>query len=73
MSFVSEVQPYQTESAESDDTDDDENNWDLEGAVVINNVKRVGAKHRLCEFPHICGTKKCKVTENIGDMFEMVK
>lgn len=46
----------QAPPAVADDADDDDN-WDLEGPVVLDKVKLVGAKGHLRDFLNMCRAK----------------
>lgn len=49
---------------------EDDEDWDLEGAVVLDEVERDNAKRRLREFQNSFRGKKSKVPETVSKAFE---
>lgn len=56
-------------SAVANDVKDDDD-WDLEGAVGLDNVERVGAKRHLRKLQDSCRAKKRKVPGPVAEAFE---
>lgn len=69
-SAANEGQAPPAASAVTDGADDDDY-WDWEGAVRLDNVKWFGAKRHLRDFKDSCRVKKRNVTGTVVEAFEL--
>lgn len=54
-----------------DDSDDDDEDWELKGAVVSDDVKNVGAKRCQRDLQRSCRAEKFKVRGTVAKAFEI--
>lgn len=52
---------------------DDGGDWYLEGVVSSNDVERVVANQRVCDFQDSCRAKKCKDPRTVVEAFSLAK
>lgn len=70
-SVVDEVQAFPATYIVADDAEDHDDR-NLEGAVGLDKVERVGAKGRLRDFQNSCRAKRRKVPGTFDETFELL-